>query len=225
VRLLDGLLGEGRVEPAAASRWGEIEVRCRASPVGPQRRAALLAQISHRSGRTVGTSNIAGELRPLAVPLVHLEGLPGNPRKGDVQAIARSYAVFGQRKPVVARRQGERDGKPTGIVLAGNHQLQAAQELGWDELAVVWVDDDELTAKAFALADNRTGELGGEPPWVWWRLHRLEGKMESWQTPATTPAATPGVLTRPSGATHPSCVTERCGWCWTPSSRPANAPA
>jgi ParB-like chromosome segregation protein Spo0J len=109
----------------------------------------------------LGTANIADELRPLAVPLVHLEALPGNPRKGDVDAIARSYVVFGQRKPVVARRVGERDGRPTGIVLAGNHQLAAAQQLGWDEIAVVWVDDDPLVVKAYALADNRTAELGG----------------------------------------------------------------
>jgi len=38
--------------------------------------------------------------------------------------------------------------------------LQAAQALGWAEVAVVWVDDDDTTSKAFALADNRTAELG-----------------------------------------------------------------
>jgi DNA modification methylase len=38
--------------------------------------------------------------------------------------------------------------------------LQAAQALGWDEIAVVWVDDDDAMSKAFALADNRTAELG-----------------------------------------------------------------
>jgi DNA modification methylase len=48
-----------------------------------------------------------------------------------------------------------------GTVIAGNHTLQAARRLGWAEIAVVWVDDDEATAKAFALADNRTAELGG----------------------------------------------------------------
>jgi len=47
-----------------------------------------------------------------------------------------------------------------GTVIAGNHTLQAAQSLGWDKIAVVWVDDDDATAKAFALADNRTAELG-----------------------------------------------------------------
>jgi len=46
-------------------------------------------------------------------------------------------------------------------VIAGNHTLQAARRLGWDKIAVVWVDDDDASAKAFALADNRTAELGG----------------------------------------------------------------
>jgi hypothetical protein len=32
--------------------------------------------------------------------------------------------------------------------------------LGWTEIAVVWVEDDEITAKAYALADNRTADLG-----------------------------------------------------------------
>jgi len=69
-----------------------------------------------------------------------------------VEAVARSYDQFGQRKPVVATKDG--------TVIAGNHQLAAAKKLGWSEIAVVFVDDDELTAKAFALADNRTADLG-----------------------------------------------------------------
>lgn len=96
-------------------------------------------------------SDIAESLRPLAVQIDSLTLLPGNPRRGDIDAVARSYERFGQRKPIVARRDG--------TVIAGNHQLQAAQQLGWDEIAVVYVDDDEMTAKAFALADNRTADL------------------------------------------------------------------
>jgi DNA modification methylase len=95
---------------------------------------------------------IADDLKPLATPLKDLKPLPGNPRKGDVEAVRRSYERFGQRKPIVAQRDG--------TVIAGNHQLKAAQALGWSEMAVVWVDDDEQTAKAFALADNRTADLG-----------------------------------------------------------------
>ena len=97
---------------------------------------------------------IADDLRSLAFPVANLKLLPGNPRRGDVDAVARSYERFGQRKPIVARRSDM-------TVIAGNHQLQAAQRLGWTHVAVVWTDDDDLTAKAFALADNRTGDLGG----------------------------------------------------------------
>ena len=95
---------------------------------------------------------IVDDLRPLACPIDRLHLLPGNPRRGEVQAVKRSYDQFGQRKPIVALRDG--------TVIAGNHQLLAARELGWSEIAVVWVDDDELTAKAFALADNRVADLG-----------------------------------------------------------------
>ena len=42
----------------------------------------------------------------------------------------------------------------------GNHMLLAARQLGWERIAVAWVDDDDKTAAARALADNRTAELG-----------------------------------------------------------------
>jgi len=96
---------------------------------------------------------IATDLHSLAYPLEKLRLLPGNPRRGDVEAVRKSLATFGQRKPIVARRDDK-------VVIAGNHTLQAAQALGWTEIAVVWVDDDETTSKAFALADNRTADLG-----------------------------------------------------------------
>ncbi len=92
-------------------------------------------------------------LQPLATEIDKLKLLPGNPRKGDIQAVARSLEAFGQRKPIVAITDG--------TVIAGNHTLQAAQSLGWDKIAVVFVEDDEAKAKAYALADNRTAELGG----------------------------------------------------------------
>lgn len=103
----------------------------------------------------MSASNIVDGLLPLACPIEELELLPGNPRRGDVEAVARSYQMFGQRKPIVAKRNGDK-----GVVIAGNHQLQAARSLGWSHIAVVWVDDDDRTAAAFALADNRTSDLG-----------------------------------------------------------------
>jgi len=79
-----------------------------------------------------------------------------NPRKGDIDAIARSLARFGQRKPIVVTADG--------TIIAGNHTFQAAEELGWTTIAVVAVEDDEQTAAAFALADNRTSDLGRYDP-------------------------------------------------------------
>ena len=97
-------------------------------------------------------NNIHPSLISLTVDIDKLSFLEGNPRKGDIEAVAKSYKQFGQRKPIVATKDY--------VVIAGNHQLAAARQLGWDKIAVVITDDDELTAKAFALADNRTAELG-----------------------------------------------------------------
>ena len=97
-------------------------------------------------------NNIHHSLQSLAINIDKLSFLEGNPRQGDIEAVAKSYKQFGQRKPIVATTDH--------VVIAGNHQLAAARQLGWDEIAVVITDDDELTAKAFALADNRTAELG-----------------------------------------------------------------
>ena len=100
---------------------------------------------------------VAKELDSLLFPVSELTSLPGNPRRGDVDAVARSYERFGQRKPIVARRSD--DG--SNVVVAGNHQLEAARKLGWEQIAVVWTDDlTDDQAKAFALADNRIADLG-----------------------------------------------------------------
>jgi DNA modification methylase len=96
---------------------------------------------------------IQKDLLSLACPISKLSLLPGNPRRGDVDAVKASLEKFGQRKPIVVRKSDQ-------VVIAGNHTLQAAQALGWSEIAVVWVDDDDTMSKAFALADNRTAELG-----------------------------------------------------------------
>lgn len=95
---------------------------------------------------------IVPALESLQVPIDDVHQLPGNPRRGDVDAVAASLQRFGQRKPIVARADG--------TITAGNHTWQAAKQLGWDSIAVVRIDDDDATASAFALADNRTAELG-----------------------------------------------------------------
>lgn len=94
------------------------------------------------------------DLIALACPVEDLRVLTGNPRQGDVEAVAKSLNRFGQRKPVVAQVS-------SGEITGGNHTYLAAKSLGWDQVAVVWVEEDDASAKAFSLADNRTAELGG----------------------------------------------------------------
>lgn len=89
------------------------------------------------------------------VPMSSLILDPSNARRHsetNLKAIETSLSKFGQRKPIVV--QGEK-------VLAGNGTLEAARRLGWAEIAIVRVPDDwdEQTAKAYALADNRSAEL------------------------------------------------------------------
>jgi ParB-like chromosome segregation protein Spo0J len=106
------------------------------------------------------TDKIHPSLRSMAVDIDTLDLLDGNPRIGNVDAIMSSYEEFGQVKPIVARKND--DG--TATVIAGNHQLQAAQALGWDKIAVVFLEADDNRAIAFAIADNRTMELGYTEP-------------------------------------------------------------
>jgi len=95
-------------------------------------------------------------LKDLLVEVSTLVPLENNPRRGNVEAILASYREFGQLKPIVIRPND--DG--TATVIAGNHQLQAAKKLGWTHIAAVKFDADDSRAVAFALADNRTNELG-----------------------------------------------------------------
>ena len=99
--------------------------------------------------------HIAPELRPLAVPISDIALDPRNARKHgekNLAAIRASLERFGQRKPVVVQREGM-------IVRAGNGTVEAARSLGWTHIAAVVSDDDDQTATAFALADNRSAEL------------------------------------------------------------------
>jgi hypothetical protein len=92
----------------------------------------------------------------LAMDVSVLTPLDRNPRTGDVAAIKASYNQFGQLKPIVAVK----DEEGTLTVIAGNHQLMAAKELGWSQIAVSVVDLDSDQAIAFALADNKIAEMG-----------------------------------------------------------------
>lgn len=93
------------------------------------------------------------DLTTSQVPLGELQTHPSNARVGNVEAIKVSLRASGQYRPIVTAR---------GVVLAGNHTLKAARELGWDTIAAVALDIDPEgdEARRIMLADNRTAELG-----------------------------------------------------------------
>jgi DNA modification methylase len=81
---------------------------------------------------------------------------PRNARKHsekNISAICKSLKRFGQRKAIVVQKEGM-------VVRAGNGTLTAAKQLGWSHIAAVVVDEDDPKAQAFAIADNRSAELG-----------------------------------------------------------------
>ena len=84
---------------------------------------------------------IISDLENLAMPIELFKALPGNPRKGNVEAVVKSYEKFGQRKPIVARLE-KQDGNQVYTVISGNHQLLAAIKLGWTHIAATVVDED-----------------------------------------------------------------------------------
>lgn len=102
------------------------------------------------------------------LPVADLILDPSNARnhsKKNLEAIKGSLARFGQQKPIVVT-----DGN---VVIAGNGTLEAARALGWE---TIWVTRSQLKGSdvtAFAIADNRTGELAE------WNLDVLPGTLEA----------------------------------------------
>ena len=90
-----------------------------------------------------------------------------NPRKIQkaLGTVARSIKEFGFKVPVVLDKEL--------MVIAGHTRLEAAKSLGMEEIpAVVAEDLTEEQAKAYRLADNKTGELAE------WDFDRLEAELE-----------------------------------------------
>jgi DNA modification methylase len=124
-----------------------------------KRKAMIDSQRKKSETDNPNLSHIAETLRPLAVPVSELTFMIGNPRThaaANLTAIKGSLAQFGQLEPLVVNRRPQ-----PPVVLGGNGRLQAALDLGWKYLAVSYVDVDEPTAHAIAIALNRTAELGG----------------------------------------------------------------
>jgi len=92
-------------------------------------------------------------------PVGSLHTYRKNPRRGDLPKIKASLKVNGQYKPIVVNR-GTHTNRPREV-LAGNHTLMGARDLGWPTIAACWVDVDDDQAARIVAADNRTADLGG----------------------------------------------------------------
>ena len=94
-------------------------------------------------------------LSPISRRIDSLRADPANARRHgrrNVDAIAASLQRFGQQKLVVVDADG--------VVVAGNATLEAAKRLGWETIDVVVTGLSKVEAAAYAIADNRTAELG-----------------------------------------------------------------
>jgi DNA modification methylase len=96
-----------------------------------------------------------------------------NPRKHDVDALVKSIEHFGFRSPLVVNHSNG-----DYVVEAGHGRLKAAQKVGLKSLLCIIVEDDEATAAAYALADNKLQER------TEWLLPELKDILESLDTGA-----------------------------------------
>lgn len=90
----------------------------------------------------------------MKIALTELNPYPNNPRKGNIDLIAESLETYGQYKPITVNKRNNQ-------ILAGNHTYQAAQQLGWSEIAVTFVDVDDAVAAKIVAIDNKTSDMGG----------------------------------------------------------------
>jgi len=90
----------------------------------------------------------------------------GNPRINEhaVDAVAQSIRSFGFNVPILCDQNM--------MIVAGHTRWKAAKRLGLQSVPVIQLEMTDVQRRAFALADNKTGELAG------WDYGRLEKVLE-----------------------------------------------
>jgi hypothetical protein len=115
----------------------------------------------------------AEALRPLLIPVTHLERHPENPRRGDVDAIRASLRRWGQTMPILT------DGRR---IIAGNHTYLAGVAEGFTHVAQV-VNEFATPEDAmdYLLADNRLPEHGAYDETERLRLLEEVAAADTWE--------------------------------------------
>jgi DNA modification methylase len=99
------------------------------------------------------TTSVAPDLAAMAVPIDAVKPYPGNPRRGDIDAIRKSLRRFGQQKPILVQAE-------TDLIVAGNQVWEAMKAEGATEIAITRTSLSETEARAFLVADNQMSALG-----------------------------------------------------------------
>ena len=93
-------------------------------------------------------------MKVVEIDINKLKAYEKNPRKNDnaVKEVANSIKEFGWKVPIIIDKDN--------VILAGHTRVKAANMLGLKTVPCIIADDlNEQQAKAFRLADNKTGEL------------------------------------------------------------------
>jgi hypothetical protein len=105
--------------------------------------------------RWKGNVDLKDNLVPIGDLILDPDNARGHPQR-NIDAIRSSLEQFGQVKPCVVHAFEQ---ATQWTVIAGNGLVEAAREMGFQLIAVSRFEGTDDEARAFALADNRTGEL------------------------------------------------------------------
>ena len=92
-------------------------------------------------------------MKVINVPINSIKPYENNPRNNDqgVDAVAKSIKEFNWQQPIVVDKNM--------VVIVGHTRLKAAKKLGAEKVPVVIAENlTDEQAKAYRLADNKTGE-------------------------------------------------------------------
>ena len=97
-------------------------------------------------------------MRTIDLNISEIHPYENNPRRISdeaVEKVADSIREFGFQQPIVV--------DSAHVIIVGHTRLKAAKKLGLETVPVVVADNlTEEQAKAYRLADNKTGELTGK---------------------------------------------------------------
>jgi hypothetical protein len=97
-------------------------------------------------------ARIVPELAQFVRPIGDATRHPDNIRKHRIDKIAQSLRAHGQRAAIVVQ-------KSTGLIVKGNGTHEAAELLGWTDIAQIWQDMTDEEALAFLFADNKASDF------------------------------------------------------------------